>query len=37
VIITGTQGFELRPVFSVDKDDPAEITRRVRATIDDDF
>lgn len=36
VIITGPRGFERRVVFSVDED-PAEITRRVGATIDDEF
>ena len=36
VIITGPHGFERRAAFAVDED-PAEITRRVRATIDDEF
>ena len=36
VIITGPHGFERRAGFSVDED-PAEITRRVRETIDDEF
>jgi hypothetical protein len=36
VTITGPHGFERRAGFSVDED-PAEITRRVRETIDDEF
>lgn len=36
VIITGPHGFERRAEFSADED-PAEITRRVRETIDDEF
>jgi hypothetical protein len=35
VIITGPHGFERRAAFAMDED-PAEITRRVRETIDDD-
>ena len=35
VIITGPHGFERRAAFALDED-PAEITRRVRQTIDDD-
>ena len=36
VIITGPHGFERRAAFALDED-PAEITRRVRETIDDEF
>jgi len=36
VIITGPHDFERRAAFSVDED-PAEISRRVRETIDDEF
>ena len=36
VTITGPHGFERRAAFSIDED-PAEITRRVRETIDDEF
>ena len=36
VVITGPHGFERRAAFSVDEE-PAEITRRVRETIDDEF
>jgi hypothetical protein len=36
VIITGPHGFERRAAFSLDED-PAEITRRVRETIDNEF
>lgn len=36
VTITGPHGFERRAGFSIDED-PAEITRRVRETIDDEF
>ena len=36
VIITGRNGFERRAAFSVEEE-PAEITRRVRETIDDEF
>jgi len=36
VIITGPHGFERRAAFAID-DDVAEITRRVRETIDDEF
>jgi len=35
LIITGPHGFERRAMFSVDEDS-AEITRRVRETIDDE-
>jgi hypothetical protein len=36
VIITGPHGFERRAAFSVDEES-AEITRRVRETIDDEL
>ena len=36
LIITGPRGFERRAMFSVDEDS-AEITRRVRETIDDEY
>ncbi len=36
VTITGSHGFERRVAFPVDED-PAEITRRIRETIDDEF
>ncbi len=36
VIITGPHGFERRAAFAVDED-PVEIARRVRQTIDDEF
>jgi len=36
VLITGPHGFERRAAFALDEN-PAEITRRVRVTIDDEF
>jgi len=36
VIIIGPHGFERRAAFALDED-PVEITRRVRETIDDEF
>lgn len=36
VIITGPHRFERRAAFALDED-PAEITRRARETIDDEF
>ena len=36
VTITGPHGFERRAGFSIDED-PVEIMRRVRETIDDEF